>query len=211
MSPCKIRRPDMTHRVAVACRVLHVCTRVLALLVPAVWCWPSLLRSVVDNGPPHCLTYGPPKLLNIRLWWWPSLLANVIDTTGAGDCFRGTFAASLALGKPVQERCKATSASPTARLSCVYTTAPPPPPPPPRGGEQRPTPKPQLTRTLQDSLRAGAAASAHCVTVLGAMYVTLDAAFSFSFFSCMHIHVHRPSMPTAAQVEAVLLANHSAC
>jgi len=57
----------------------------------------------------------------------------VVDTTGAGDCFRGAFAAAL-VGKG---KLVASSSS-----SCD---------------------------AFQEAMRVGAAASAHCVTVLGAM------------------------------------------
>ena len=53
----------------------------------------------------------------------------VVDTTGAGDCFRGTFAVALSRSQTVQVRSQ-TGPAPLFR-SAISCADPPPPPPPP--------------------------------------------------------------------------------
>ena len=105
---------------------------------------PNVLVTIGKGG---SVLYGPGGGEPLRQAAFPA--SKVVDTTGAGDCFRGTFAASLA-------------ASVKASADAAGS--------------------PHDSDAKSAALRLGAAASTHCVGVLGAMI----------------------AMPTKAQADAVL-------
>lgn len=85
----------------------------------------ALLRAIVGSGPPYVVVtdgrHGAYVGTRERVFFCPALPTEVAGTAGAGDAFVATFAAFVALGRPVEDALRAATLNASSVMSHVDT------------------------------------------------------------------------------------------